>query len=116
MAGDDLNVSGEILVKSCQLGRFAGRLATNDGSNFSRGSILCNDLINVLSLYTVDDPVTDPRYKVSVGKDVDASLTSSMMAEGVDDRQTSLANSALSDSYLSSWSHALILWRECSVS
>ena len=61
MAGDDFNVRGEILVKRCELRRFAGCLTANDGADFGRGSILRNNLIDMLSFYAVDDPVAESR-------------------------------------------------------
>lgn len=40
-------------------------------------SILGDDLVNSFSLYTIDDIVANPRYKMSIGIDMNIALSSS---------------------------------------
>ena len=67
MARNDFNITGQILVKGSQLRGFTRGLSADYGTDFGRGAILCNDLVNELGLDAVNDPVAGSRNKVTIG-------------------------------------------------
>lgn len=92
MARDDLDIFGKVFLESCHLGCFAGRLTTNNRSNFGSCiamldvqyvhddgightfTIFTNNLANELGFHTVDDEIACPRDKMTVVFDRDIRL------------------------------------------
>ena len=92
VAGYDFHIFGKMSFECCNLGGFAGCLSAYDcplfGSctRFSTAgnfcvwiqsptwSILCDDLVNGLGLYAVEDVVADSGDKVAIGIDMHIAL------------------------------------------
>ncbi len=114
VAGDDLDVGGEVRFEGRDLGGFGRGLAADYSALFGRGSVGRDYGVDGLGFDTVHDPVGATRDEVAIGKDGYVFLlilSACYLWLCTDDEvaRTRSEKSALSDAYLSGTSQACTL-------
>lgn len=74
MTCHDLDIGRQVFLKRGELWSFARRLTSYDGTYLCRWAVFRNNLVYGFSFNRVYDPVTNSRYKMAIGQDVDVLL------------------------------------------